>query len=906
MPELPHGTVTFLFTDIAGSTRLWRDHRAAMEQAYARHDALLREAITAHRGVVYKVIGDALQVAFPSAPEAVAAALEAQFGLDLEPWPLPEPLRVRMALHAGDVDPEPDGDYRSPVLNRLGRLLGVGYGGQVLLSHAVRGLSHERLPEDAGLLDLGEHRLKDLLEPEHLYQLVHPGLPSDFPPLKTLDQRRHNLPLQPTPFLGRETEVARVVERLQDPGVRLLTLTGPGGMGKTRLALQAAAEVVEAFPDGVWFVPLAPLSDPALVPSAIASALGVREEGGRSLSEALGDFLREKRLLLVLDNFEQVITAAPPVAELIAVAPGLTVLVTSRAPLRLQSEREHPVPPLGLPRRKPPPTLEQLGQYEAVRLFISRAQAVKPDFAITNQSAPAVAELCWRLDGLPLAIELAAARVRVLSPQTMLRRLEQRLPLLTGGARDAPARQQTLRGAIAWSYDLLEPDEQKLFRRLSIFAGGWTLEAAEAVAGSPGSGELGLDVLEGLERLVQHSLVRQEEGLGGECRYQMLETIREYGVDELASAGEAQEAHQRHAAFFLKLTETAEPAMMIGRIADRWSELLEIEQANLQAALGWTGAHEPETALRLAGALVWFWWHRGILREGRDWLEQALHAAPGAPAAQRAKALDGAGMLAWSTGLLDEAETLYERALATAIAAGDAQWTAHAVQGMAVIVEHQGDQDRAHELYERALDLARNLGDQRWLAIVLYNTANQANGMGDDTRVETLLNEGVVIARTFGPSGLLGAYLGGISELRWRQGDHQGARSLLRESLELSRSAGNQMNLVSALAALGRWTAEHYPDRAARWFGAVHTFQELTGSVLSPMDVVGYETGSTVARERLGESLFTTAWEAGRALSLEEAVSEALALADEVTTAPCTTTAEEAPAGRSRATRRKR
>nr|MBA2598483.1 adenylate/guanylate cyclase domain-containing protein [Chloroflexia bacterium] len=463
MPELPRGTVTFLFTDIEASTERWERDREEMARAVARHIALLDAAIETHGGSHFKTVGDAVQAAFAVAPEALAAAFDAQRALLAAEWGDIDPLRVRMALHAGEATPDDQGDYLAAPLNRLSRLLATGHGGQILLSQTVQQLCRGVLPPGAALRDLGEHRLRDLLEAERIYQLTHPDLPTDFPPLKSLGSQPNNLPLQPTPFLGREREVAEIIQLLHSPEVRLLTLTGPGGTGKTRLALQAAAELLEDFPDGVFFVPLAALTDPALVPAAIASALGVREEGDRPWMDRLREFLAAKRQLLVIDNFEHLTDAAPVVGELLASAPELNVLATSRAPLHLRAEREYPVPPLGLPRRHPPPSPEQLSQYEAVRLFIARARAVKPDFTVDNKSAPAVAEICWRLDGLPLAIELAAARVRMLSPQAILDRLEQRLPLLTGGARDAPLRQRTLRDTIAWSYDLLEPEEQTLF-----------------------------------------------------------------------------------------------------------------------------------------------------------------------------------------------------------------------------------------------------------------------------------------------------------------------------------------------------------------------------------------------------------------------------------------------------------
>jgi class 3 adenylate cyclase len=463
MSELPRGTVTFLFTDIEGSTALWERDRVATAAAVAEQIALLDAAIEAHGGVHFKTIGDAVQVAFPTAPAAVAATLAGQHALLATSWGEAGPLRVRMALHAGEAAPDDRGDYLAAPLNRLSRLLATGHGGQILLTQAVQQLARGQLPDNAELRDLGEHRLRDLLEPERVYQVLHPDLPANCPPLSSLDTRPHNLPRQPTPFLGREREIGELVRLLQRDDVQLLTLTGTGGTGKTRLALQAAAELIDHFDDGVYFVPLAPLSDPALIAPAIGNALGIREEGERSLAERLRDALATKHLLLVLDNMEHLVEGAPLVGELLTSSPHLKVLATSRLPLRLRAEREYPVPPLDLPRRMPPPLPEHLTQYTAVQLFIERAQAVNPDFVLDNENAPAVAEICHRLDGLPLAIELAAARVRMLSPQGMLPRVEKRLPLLTGGARDAPARHRTLRETIRWSHDLLSEQDQILF-----------------------------------------------------------------------------------------------------------------------------------------------------------------------------------------------------------------------------------------------------------------------------------------------------------------------------------------------------------------------------------------------------------------------------------------------------------
>jgi predicted ATPase/class 3 adenylate cyclase len=558
MPELPSGTVTFLLTDIEGSTRLWELYPESMRPALVRHDALISETVHRQGGTVIRSRGegDSLFAVFARATDAVAAAGAAQQQLQAEKWSTPTPLRVRMALHTGEADLR-GGDYYGSAVNRCARLRAAAHGGQVLLSGATQALVQDQLPEGISLHDLGEHRLKDLVRPERIYQLRHPDLPADFPPLKTLDTRPNNLPVQPTPLLGREGELETARGLLRQDDVRLLTLTGPGGTGKTRLGLQAAADLADEFEDGVFFIALASVSDPELVGSAIAQALGVRETGEPSFSQSLKRALREKQLLLLLDNFEQVLPAGRLVSELLASCPRLKLLVTSRAALHLRGEREFPVPPLALPDPRRLPAVETLLQYAAVGLFIQQALAVKPDFAVTNENAPAVAEICHRLDGLPLAIELAAARVKLLSPQRMLSRLESRLNLLTGGARDLPARQQTLRGAITWSYDLLEAEEKSLFQRLAVFVGGCTLEDAEAVCSS--NGDLELDVLGGTGSLVDKSLLRHEERGEDEARLTMLETIREYALERLEESGERDELRRRHAHHFLELAEAAAP-----------------------------------------------------------------------------------------------------------------------------------------------------------------------------------------------------------------------------------------------------------------------------------------------------------------------------------------------------------
>src|SRR5262245_47692373 len=531
---LPGGTLAFLFTDIEGSTQLWERDRAAMERALERHDQIMRQTIDAYGGHVFKTGGDAFDAVFATAADALDAILAAQRALAAEPWGATGPIRVRAALHVGAAQ-QRDGDYFGVPLNRVARLCAAGHGGQILLSLAAQELVRDALPKGASLRDLGEHRLKDLARPERIFQVVAPDLIADFPALRSLDSYRHNLPPQPTALIGREAEIAAVCGLLRRDDTHLLTLTGPGGTGKTRLALQAAAELLDDFRDGVFFVPLAPIRDPQLVAAAIAAALGVKEAGDQPLPELLKAHLRGKQTLLLLDNFEQVADAARLVAELLAAAPHLKAIVTSRETLHLYGEREYGVPPLSLPDLRRLPPIERLTQYEAVRLFIERAQAVRPDFAITTENAPAVAEICARLDGLPLAIELAAARSKLFPPKALLARLGNRLALLTGGPRDLPHRQQTLRDAIAWSYDLLDVAEQALFARLGVFVGGCTLETAQAVLSDDDrtDGEVAVfirsdTIPDGLVSLLDKSLLKQSEGADGEARFTMLETLQEY------------------------------------------------------------------------------------------------------------------------------------------------------------------------------------------------------------------------------------------------------------------------------------------------------------------------------------------------------------------------------------------
>ena len=622
MPDLPTGTVTLLFTDIEESTRLLQHvgERYASVLAECRH--LLRTAFHEYRGHEVDVQGDAFFVVFARATDAVSAAVAAQRALDRHAWPEGIVMRVRMGLHTGEPSVATEG-YMGLDVHRAARLMSAGHAGQVLLSQTTCDLIEHDLQDGVLLRDLGEYNLKDITGSTHVYQLVIADIPADFPSLSTLATPPHHLPIQPTPFIGREKEVAAVQHQLLREDVRLVTLTGPGGMGKTRMALHVAAQLHAHFADGVWFVPLAPISDPNLVIPTIAQTLGLREARERSLLEQLQVSLRERQVLLLLDNFEQVVSAATHVADLLTSCPHLKVLVTSREVLHVRAEHEFPVPKLSLPDPKRLPDLMALSQYEAVALFIQRAEAVRPEFQMTNANAPAMAEICIRLDGLPLAIELAAARIKLLPPQALLTRLGQRLQLLTSNARDVPARQQTLRNTIQWSYDLLDAQEQQLFCRLSVFVDGCTLEAVEAV--SAALGEATLPVFDRIASLIDKNLLQQTAQEGEEIRFLMLETIREYGWEVLAERQEREATQAAHAAYYLALAEEAELALG-GPQQLLWLQRLEREYGNLHAALHWlrlqgsragAGDEAAGLALRLETALSYFWIVRGYRNDGR-------------------------------------------------------------------------------------------------------------------------------------------------------------------------------------------------------------------------------------------------------------------------------------------------
>jgi predicted ATPase/class 3 adenylate cyclase len=885
--DLPNGTVTFLFTDVEGSTRLLGEHPAAYHRGVTRHHALLRQAVEAHHGVVFETVGDAVYGAFALPSDAVAAALEGQLALQAEDWGELGAIRVRMALHTGDVERQGDHYFGVP-LYRCGRLLSTAHGGQVVLSSVTAALVQDALPRlGASLRDLGMCQLRDLQVPERIFQLLHRGLPTDFPPLRGLASRAHNLPAPATPFVDRERAVEVAQEVLLRPEVRLLTLTGTGGVGKTRLALQVAAGLLDAF-DGAYFVSLGPLGDATLVGSAIARALGVPEAAGRPLPERLREYLSDKRFLLVLDNFEHVLDAALLVPDLMAAAPETKVLVTSRARLRLSGEQVLVLSPLTVPDLSRLPPVEELLQIPSVRLFAQRAQAVQPDLTLTDDTtATALAEICYRLEGLPLALELAAARVRLLSPPALLAHLQRRLPLLTGGPLDAPARQRALRSTLDWSYGLLGPAEQALFARLAVFAGGCALPAAERV--SDGEVESSDSVLDGLASLIDTSLLQQEPASDAEPRYAMLETVREYGLERLEERGEADARRTRHAEYFVALAEEAEPALL-GAQQRTWLDRLEADLNNVRAALRWCAERGlDELGLRLAGSLWRFWELHGYYAQGHNWLETMLAQADGVAPAIRARALNAAGKLSYLLGDTAASRARYEAALALAEALDERRAVATALLGLGQIANVRREPDTARDLLTRSLELQRASGDRWGASRTLYTLGQVATNQGDYDAAQALCEESLAISRELGDHAGTAWTLNLLGVTASRKGDFGGARRLYAEYLRLSRELGDRRGVAMALNNLGN---------IARRQGDVETARALLEESRSRWRDLGDRWGETeplvnlahVARLQ-GDALEATAlareslarrWELGYMLGIPECLTELAGLAADV------------------------
>ena len=889
------GVVTFLFSDIEGSTRL---ELSLGTERYAvlreRHRELLRAAFAANGGREQSTQGDSFFVLFDSARAAVHAAIEGQRSLAHEPWPDDVEVLVRMGLHAGEALLG-GGDVVGYDVNRAARIAGAAHGGQVVVSDAVRSLVDVGSDSTFDLRDLGEHRLKDLLAPERLAQVVAADLRTEFPPIHSLDARPNNLPTQLTSFVGRETELEEALQLLS--GTRLLTLTGPGGIGKTRLSLQIAAAASDDFPDGIWFVPLEPVRERELVAPTIARVIGVTEKANRPILDGIAEAIGSGRVLFVLDNFEQAIDAAPIVPQMLARSPGLRILVSSRIALRVSGEQEYAVP--GLPVPLDPSRLSELERlnlpadqrtvsaatletFDAAQLFAARARAVRPGFELTDANAPAVARITARLHGMPLAIELAAARIKLLSPDQIVARLEDHLGLLTAGSRDLPERQQTLRGAIAWSYDLLDPGTRRLLCRLSVFVGGCELEIADDVCGP--SSEVGIDVFDGIATLVDQSLLRVED-LGETSRYVMFDAIREYAAEMLQANGECDAMEERRSRAFLALAEEAAP-QLAGADQRRWLDRLEREHDNLRATIMWAANKpDPDVAVRVAFDLWRFWQQRGYLNEAQTRLDD----------------LRGRG---WELTPLLRARLAEARG-------GVAYW--------------QADSATAEACYTEALELWRQIGDRREIANALYNRAyaeaawimGGAGGAGDAPRARTMLEEALAIYRELGDVAGEGNILWALGSFHFFANEMPEAEATYREALALHRSGGNRtmeawslhmlaLALVSQqrsaeAKAAAREALTYFKEagdvagitlvlddlsgvalfdedlpRAGRMWGAARHLQAMTGADLAGFSETGFgSVGYPTARQVLPpEDLERWAAE-GAAMSIDEAVAYA-------------------------------
>jgi predicted ATPase/class 3 adenylate cyclase len=865
----PQGQVTFLFTDLVGSTQLWEVFPEAMHASMAQHDAFLKQAISSHQGKIVKKTGDGIHAAFASPADAVYAAIEGQKRVQSEEWGETGPLLVRMGLHIGDSQFR-EGDYYGSTLNRAARIMSIGHGGQILISAEVQLLLKNNSALPFQMFDLGEHRLKGFRRPEKIYQVLHPDLPAKFPPLTSISAIPNNLPLQTTEFIGREQEIEALIQKF--PGTRLLTLTGPGGTGKTRLALQTAGELLDKFADGVFFVDLSLLNDVTLVLNSIAETLNVRELKTEPILETLKLFLEHKTLLLVLDNFEHIMEAAPLIGELLAAGPNAGVLVTSREVLHISGEQVYVVPPLGLPPTGSQIDVQQLATYEAVQLFNNRARAANPAFHITPENAEDVAEICRHLDGLPLAIELAAARVRLFTPKKLHERLSDRLKILTGGARDRHARQQTLRGAIDWSYDLLEQPERKLFARLEVFSGGRSLEAIEAVC----SRELDIDILDGLESLLDKSLIGQEEDFERQPRIVMLESLHAYARERHKEYDDREATLTSHAEWVLAFAEAGEDGLF-GPTPGLWTDRLRVEEGNIRAVLErcLSGQLKPAIGVRLAGALRYYWESTGKLSEGIAWLETMLSLSSDLPKAVRVKALCGAGVLSYWRGDWQRGAIYCQEALEAGQELGDRVIVGEALHFLAHVAQNQKNPEiglklltESHQVF---LSIDHPWGVQRSRICLADAQRLQQNYDLAAQNFEEAIRE----QRKKTGDILLAMLLSNYGNVLNRQGKHQRARECFLEGIRESQTLNNSIliaYLVDGLA--GNMVLSGDPAKATQLMGAAEGFFETAGiSSMATIDQVDHDYYLAQIQARLEPEVLNGFWETGKRMSIEETVA---------------------------------
>lgn len=901
------GTITFLFTDIEGSTVLWASQPAAMAAAVEQHDEIVAAAMEAHGGTIVKSRGegDSHFCVFRSAVDAVAAACELQISLSEHTWPGGIQVKLRVAVHTGEAQMR-DGDYYGGALSRCARLRSIAHGGQTLLSGAAYELTQDSLPPGVVIHDLGAHRLKDLERSEHVYQITPHGVAAAFPPLRSLNALPNNLPQQLTSFIGRGDAIAEVQRLLF--GTRLLTIKGVGGCGKTRLALQVAADVLEQYPDGVWLVELAPISDAANVPRAVAATLGIREQPGIAIESSLIDHLESRTLLLVLDNCEHLAAACAKLAVvLLSSCRGLRVLTTSRDPILAPGETVWEAPPLSLPRDSHSAPPHEVAQFESIRLFVERAGAVRSHFALDGRNASVIAQICRRVDGLPFAIELAAAQVASLTVEEIAEHL---FTLLGGddGRAAVPDRHRTVFSLMDWSYDLLQPAEQELFRSLAVFAGGCTLKAVTAV--QPAIEEFPGRVLRTLSRLVRASLVAADQP-DAETRYRLLETVREYAILKLSETGELDAVRDRHVRYFVDLAEEAEPNLG-GREQRRYAELLRCEEDNLRSAYRWAAASDQR--LRLSAAVWRYWVRRSNLSECRAWLEGALargsrRKSPYYPRAMtglgavrflqgdygparaalhealelftvrgdergRADALNSLGSLASEIGEPDSAEQCFAESLDIRRKLGDMWGSAAALNNLAGFKSRQGDLDAACELYEESLGLYQDLGDAATRAVLTCNLGGLLCQLHRFERARELLEYAASQLEEVGDKRALALALNNLGEVHIETGDLEAARRCSLQSLEVLTEIGELNRLTYGLETLGKVEMQSSgAGRAIILLAAADGIRTRTGRPSAHAEEPEAAARIEALRADVGAQSFDEAWQRGRGMSAQEAVA---------------------------------
>lgn len=917
MPDPPVGTVTLLASDVADAERLRRRLGDGYAKAIAEPFDLIRGALLAHGGREVAAQGEGLLFGFQHAGQAIAAAAGAQRALHTYAPAADRAAAVQMGLHSGEPLSTASG-YIGLDVFRASRICAAAHGGQILLSQVAAEQALDDLPPGVSLRDLGDHWLKDLVQPERLFQVIAPDLRADYPRLESSSRHRSNLPSPSTSLVDRERELAAVTSLLRQEAARLVTLTGPGGTGKTRVGLSVAGALQDRFADGVFFVDLSSVLDATLMLPSVAQTFGLRDAGDQPLLDLIVEYLRDRELLLVLDNFEQVIAAAPVLADLLVECPRISLLVTSRSALRLPGEREVAIASLTVPGPVEQLPVEALARVPAVALCVERAQTARSAFQLTPENASAIVEICRRLDGLPLAIELAAAHMRIMSPAAMADRLDRRLSLLTGGARDLPPRQQTMRDAIAWSYDLLTAPEQRLFRWLSVFVGGGTLEAVEAIWGA--AGDSGIDALTGLAALVDKNLLRHDQP-ESKPRFVMLETVREFAAEQLAAAGETAAAHAAHLRFFRRFGQSAQVGL---RGADQliWMARLEAEISNIRSALAWAVGHAEAArdGLILASAITSFWWHQHLV-EGCSWLQRLLatDVAEGTPL--RALALYNAGFLAYHAGGGADAFASVDESVALSRSIGDEQLLGMTLALQAMGAAFRGDGPAALAMLDESLAIVRRYADRWMLAVALGFQARVYGALGDDAAVRDSCEESVALFRSISERWLIASPIAWLGDLAYRRGDYRDAQAWYEESVALYQQAGNFTEAAHALAGLGLvalaleddhgaerffreslvfptdagrplevppplvglaavYLARGQARRAARLLAAAG---ELSAALRMPLASFFQELGeqtTAAARTALGEPAFLAAHSEGRALSLRRAVAYALLLGD--------------------------